>query len=146
VIQGANGAAGEIGFLRTSKGTTLLAELSSLSFGSPDHSSINIDLALAAFQDPDNDEAGCATDLLAKAILDATIIFDPGTVVLGVALSAADLLVDRLRARIELGRIAPVELVRGSADEEILVAGVSHHAVHDAWDAAMELVLTAAED
>lgn len=146
VIQGANGTAGEIGFLRTPKGTTLLAELSSLSFGSPDYLSINIDLALAAFQDPDSDEAGYATDLLAKAILDATIIFDPGTVVLGGPLSAADLLVDGLRAKIESGRIAPVELVRGSADDEILVAGVSHHAVHDAWEAAMESVLTATED
>ena len=146
VIRGANGAAGEISFLRTPKGTTLHAELSSLSFGSPDHSSIDIDLALAALQAPDNDEARYATDLLAQAVLDAATVFDPGTVVLSGPLSAADLLIERLRARVEAGRIAPVTLTRGRADDELLVAGVSRHAVHDAWDAAMTSVLTIAQD
>ncbi|RSZ66040.1 ROK family transcriptional regulator [Corynebacterium hylobatis] len=146
VIRGANGAAGEISFLRTPKGTTLHAELSSLSFGSPDHSSIDIDLALAALQDPDNGEARYATDLLAQAVLDAATVFDPGTVVLSGPLSAADLLIERLRTRVAAGRIAPVALIRGRADDELLVAGVSRHAVHDAWDAAMTSALTIAQD
>lgn len=146
VIRGANGAAGEIGFLRTPKGTTLHAELSSLSFGSPDHSSIDIDLALAAFQDPDNGEVRYATELLSQSVLDAATVFDPGTIVLSGPLSAAELLVERLCTTIEAGRIAPVTVVRGRADDELLVTGVSRHAVHDVWDATLKSVATVAQD
>src|SRR5699024_1487594 len=143
---GANGAAGEIGFLRTPKGTTLHAELSSLSFGSPDHSSIDIDLALAAFQDPDNDEVRYATELLSQSVLDAATVFDPGTIVLSGPLSAAELLVERLCTTLEAGRIAPVTVVRGRADDELLVAGVSRQGGHDAWDATVKSVATVAQD
>lgn len=136
VIRGANGAAGEISFLRTPGGRTLHTELASLSFGSPDGSSIDIDRALTAFRDPADEEAGYAAGLLAQAVLNAATVFDPGTVVLGGPLSAADPLVEQITTAVEAGRIAPLVFIRGRADDEALVTGVSRHAVHDAWDAA----------
>lgn len=145
VVRGANGAAGEISFLRTPHGTTLHAELSSLSFGSPDKSSIDIDLALAAFQDPDNTEAEYAAELLGQAVLDAATVVDPGTVILSGPLSAADLLVERVSAAVEAGHIAPVSLMRGRPDEELLVTGVSRDAIRNAWETAMEVAGTLAE-
>lgn len=145
VIRGANGAAGEVSFLRTPKGNTLHAELSSLSFGSPDHSFIDIEAALAEFATPESSVAAYAAALLAHSIMSAATITDPGTVILSGPLSTAEPLIQRIEAVIERDHIAPVDVMRGCPDDSLLLTGVSRSALHAAWDNALEKAGTLAD-
>ncbi|AOW93627.1 hypothetical protein BFN03_15815 [Rhodococcus sp. WMMA185] len=121
--RGSNGTAGEIGFLRTASGETVMRRLGRSPVGTPDGRSIDLGRVRSLL---DNDPPGPAMDEflddLAHAIVNVATTVDPGRIAVGGPLSEVSQVAEGLRRRIEgtalsglemtispLGRTAPLQ-------------------------------------
>ncbi|MGP6174018.1 ROK family protein [Corynebacterium sp. A21] len=139
VIRGANGATGEFSYLPTPGGSTLHSWLAATSFGSKDHASIDVQSALQAFADPSHEEADQARELLAETVLTVSILFDPGTVIIGGPLAAAESLYQQIKNALEQRSLAPLQVRRGTPSNKAVLRGLTSYAMRDAQLNALQV-------
>lgn len=139
VHRGSRGLAGEIAFIRSEDGDTLISKLARSPIGTHDGwgGSIDIKRAVALFDDPQPD-----TDLrpvvreLALAISNVAAALDPRRIVIGGPLSQSRRLVDALRQSIEPIALDGLTVSATSLGRDAPLCGASINALELARDRA----------
>ncbi|MEV0947409.1 ROK family transcriptional regulator [Rhodococcus sp. NPDC049939] len=109
--RGSNGTAGEIGFLRTASGETLLHRLGHSSIGTPDGRSIDLERARELLRtDTPGHTVDEILDDLAHTIVNVATAVDPGRIAIGGPLSQMNRVTEGLRERIERTALSEVEM------------------------------------